>query len=165
MTLTNDFKKLLSTNCAAVLNARPAVVAAYESDFEGNLPAFAGLAAANRGLVALLQIGFEHETPEPAAKLAAAVSRFREMSPESRVIVLCNCEGEVSALGGLGVETRLIHQNCFLDERRFRPMGGRDRPYDAAYIARLTPFKRHSHTWRRCPPAMPPHGGSTSSTG
>ena len=144
MTLTNDFRKLLSTSCASVLNPSPAVVAAYESDFEGNLPAFADLAQQNRGLVVLLQIGFEHETPEPAAKLAAAVSRFREMSPESRVIVLCNCEGEVSALGGLGVETRLIHQNCFLDERRFRPMGGRNRPYDAAYIARLTPFKRHS---------------------
>ena len=101
MTLTNEFRKLLSTSCASVLNASPAVVAAYESDFEGNLPAFAGLAQLNRGLVVLLQIGFEHETPEPAAKLAAAVSRFREMSPESRVIVLCNCEGEVAALGSL----------------------------------------------------------------
>ena len=144
MTLTNEFKKILSRNDASVLNASPGVVAAYESDFEGNLPAFAGLARANRGLVVLLQIGFEHETPGPAAKLAASVSRFREMSPEARVIVLCNCEGEVAALGSLGVETRLIHQNCFLDERRFRPMGGLDRPYDAAYIARLTPFKRHS---------------------
>ena len=144
MTLTNDFKKILSRNEASVLNASPAVVAAYELDFERAIPAFAGLASANRDLVVLLQLGFEHETSEPAAHLAVSVSRFREMSPEARVIVLCNCEGEVATLGGLGLETRLIHQNCFLDERRFRPMGGRDRPYDAAYIARLTPFKRHS---------------------
>jgi len=144
MTLTEDFRKVLGRRETSVLSARPVVVAAYERAFEEELPAFAGLARANKGCAILLQLGFEHETVEPAARLAAAVSRFREQAPEARVIVLCNCGGEVSRLAPLGIEARLVHQNCFLDERRYRPMGGADRPYDAAYIARLTPFKRHS---------------------
>lgn len=144
MTVTVDFKGVLSRKEASVLSVRPTVVAAYELDFNHALPAFVGFARANRGLVVLLQLGFEHETAEPAARLAASVSRFREQAPEARVIVLCNSEGEVSSLGALGVEVRLVHQNSFLDERRYRPMGGLCRPYDAAYIARLTPFKRHA---------------------
>ena len=144
MTVTADFHGVLSRKEVAVLSTRPVVVAAYDADFMHALSAFVGLARANRGLVVLLQLGFETETAEPAAQLAAAVLRFRDQSPEARVIVLCNSEGEISSLGAHGVEVRLVHQNCFLDERRFRPMGGLNRPYDAAYIARLTPFKRHS---------------------
>ena len=151
MTLTNEFGKLLSTSCASVLNASPAVVAAYESDFEGNLPAFAGFAGANRGLVVLLQIGFEHETPELAAELAGHVASFCSDAPGSRVIALGNSERECDSLRAAGVEARFIHQNCFLDERRYRPMGRR-RPYDAAYIARLTPCKRHE----LIPPTLAP---------
>ena len=144
METTPDFKKILAWRGVSILSARPVVAAAYDQDFARHIEAFAGFARVNRGASFLLQLGFEHETPEPSAKLAAAVSRFREMAPESRVIVLCNSGKEVSVLGALGLETRFIHQNCFLDERRYRPMGGRDRSFDAAYIARLTPFKRHS---------------------
>ena len=144
MTVTDDFRGVLSRKEASVLSVRPAVVAAYELDFMLAFSAFVGFARANKGLVVLLQLGFEHETAEPAARLAASVFRFSEQAPESRVIVLCNSKGESSSLGALGVEVRLVHQNSFLDERRFRPMGGLARPCDAAYIARLTPFKRHS---------------------
>lgn len=144
MTLTPGFRKVLARSGASVLSASPAVAAAYERDFEKNMSSFAEFARANGGAAFLLQLGFEHETDEPASRLAASISRFREQAPGTRVIVLCNCLGEVAALDALGLETRFIHQNCFLDERRYRPMGGTERRYDAAYIARVTPFKRHS---------------------
>ena len=127
---------------AALLNKTPVVLAAFDVDFERKLDAFASFARMNHGAVVLLQLGYEHETPELAAHLGEVVGRFKEMMPDSRVIAMGNCERECAALEAVGVETRLIHQNCFLDERRYRPMG-HARPYDAAYIARLTPCKRH----------------------
>ena len=135
-------ENLLKSHVAALLSAKPAVLAAFDVDFERKLDAFASFARANPGTCVLLQLGYEHETPELAAHLGEVVARFRDAAPGSRVIAMGNCEKECAALEAVGVETRFIHQNCFLDERRYRPMG-RARPYDAAYVARLTPCKRH----------------------
>jgi len=135
-------EKILKQHGAALLSAKPAVLAAFDVDFERKFDAFAAFAKANPKTTVLLQLGYEHETPELAAKLGEVVRRFKEAAPGSRVIAMGNYEKECAALEAVGVETRFIHQNCFLDERRYRPMG-KARPYDAAYIARLTPCKRH----------------------
>ncbi len=133
---------LLEERTAAVLSMRPPVLATFDVDFERRLDVFAAFARANPKTVVLLHLGYEHETPELAAHLGEVVRRFADLAPGSRVIAMANCEREKASLDAVGVETRFIHQNCFLDERRYRPMG-RTRPYDAAYIARLTPCKRH----------------------
>ena len=133
---------ILRQHSASLLSKKPAVLAAFDVDFERKFDAFVAFARANRGVVVLLQLGYEHETPELASHLGVVVKRFVDAVPCSRVIAMGNSEKECSALEAVGVETRLIHQNCFLDERRYRPMG-RSRPFDAAYIARLTPCKRH----------------------
>ena len=137
-----DMEKTLEQHLAALLSKSPAVLAAFDVDFERRLGAFAAFGRANPKTTVLLQLGYEHETPELAAHLGEVVSRFAEAAPGSRVIALGNCERECAALEACGVETRFIHQNAFLDERRYRPMG-RAKPYDAAYVARLTPCKRH----------------------
>ena len=134
--------KLFKQHLATLLNKSPAVLAAFDVDFERRLDTFAAFASANPKTVVLLQLGYEHETPELAAHLGEVVSRFKDAAPGARVIALGNCEKECAALKAVGVETRFIHQNAFLDERRYRPMG-KARPFDAAYIARLTPCKRH----------------------
>lgn len=144
MQAPDRFQSLLNRRLAQVLCRSPRpVAAAYESDFEANPDVFAEFGRANRGTSLLLQLGYEHETPELADRLAGAVKRFLGEVPDARAVVLCNSPGECAALGSRGVEVRAVHQNCFLDERRYRPMAARERPYDAAYVARLTPCKRH----------------------
>ena len=142
MNKTQEMKVLADRKSVAFLDSRVPVAAAFDVDFERKLEIFAAFARENPNAVVLLQLGYEHETPELAAHLGEVVQRYRAETKGARVIALANCENEVAALGNAGVETRFIHQNCFLDERRYRPMG-RARPYDAAYIARLTPCKRH----------------------
>ena len=139
---TLDMETLLRRHTATLLNKSPAVLAAFDVDFERRLDTFAAFAAANPKTAVLLQLGYEHETPELAAHLGEVIARFKAAAPGARVIALGNCEKECAALEAVGVETRFIHQNAFLDERRYRPMG-KARPFDAAYIARLTPCKRH----------------------
>ena len=140
--MKEDIQVLAERHSVALLSRRPPVLAAFDVDFERKLGAFVAFAVANPKTTVLLQLGYEHETPELAAHLGGVVARFVGEAPGSRVIAMGNCERECAALESVGVETRFIHQNCFLDERRYRPMG-RSRPYDAAYIARLTPCKRH----------------------
>lgn len=136
------FMALLKDSRVAVLNAAPPVLAAFDVDFERARATFVDFARANSGTVILLQLGYEHETPELAAHLAAVVAEVCGQAAGTRVIALGNSEAECASLRAAGMDARLVHQNCFLDERRYRPMGHR-RPYDAAYIARLTPCKRH----------------------
>ena len=142
MNVTPEFRPILESRLASVLSARPPVVAAFDSDLVCRRAAFVAFARANPGSVILLQLGYEHETPEIAAELADHVTAFRADAPETRVIALGNSPRECDSLRAAGVETRFIHQNCFLDERRYRPMGRR-RPFDAVYLARFTPCKRH----------------------
>ena len=142
MTVPREFQILLRRTLACILSDSPPVVAAYDSDFKAHVEKFAAFARANRGTAVLLQLGYEHETPELAKALSDKIAEFLSEAPGARAIALCNSFGEMDALGSLGVETRHIHQNCFLDERRYRPMG-RARPYAAAYVSRLTPCKRH----------------------
>ena len=142
MKTTPDFESLLKRRLAAILCDGPVVAAAFDSDFERHLAAFAAFARENPNTTVLLQLGYEHETPELAAKLGDIVAAFRDQAPGARAIALGNSERECASLEACGVETRLVHQNAFLDERRYRPMG-RSRPFDAAYVARLTPCKRH----------------------
>ena len=68
----------------------PAVLAAFDVDFERKFDAFAAFARANPKTTVLLQLGYEHETPELAAKLGEVVSRFRSEVPDSRVIAMGN---------------------------------------------------------------------------
>ena len=147
----SDMENMLKQHGAALLSAKPAVLAAFDVDFERKFDVFVAFANANPKTVVLLQLGYEHETPELAAHLGEVVARFKDAAPGARVVAMGNYDRECAALEAVGVETRFIHQNCFLDERRYRPMG-RARPYDAAYIARLTPCKRHE----LMPPEMAP---------
>ena len=142
---------LIRSKLVSVLNRTPPVLASFDSDFEKNLSAFSRFAAEYPGTVVLLQLGYEHETPALARQLTEAVSQFKGSAPRARVIILCNYDRECSALGDLGNEIRLIHQNCFLDERRYCPLPGK-KIYDAVYLARLTPCKRHE----LIPPEMAP---------
>lgn len=153
MTPVREFESLAKRRIASVLSADPPVAAAYESDFESRREAFESFAKANKGATILLQLGYEHETPELAAKLAGAIALFKSAAPDARAIVLCNSPAETAALGALGVEVRFVHQNCFLDERRYSPIE-RPRIYDAAYIARLTPCKRHELVPRSLGPRL-----------
>lgn len=139
----SDFGALVSRRMASLLCARPPVVCVYESDFIRHRETIEAFVRTKPGGCVLIQLGWECETPEPVARLSAAAEAFRAGAQGVRLVVMCNSRAEMDALGVAGLETRWIHQNALMDEHRFRPMGGTERPFDAAYIARLTPFKRH----------------------
>ncbi len=144
MIVSASFEKLLREKRVALLLSSPrCVLTSFEYDFEKCKDDFMAFCRSNPNTLILLQIGFEHETQEPAAHLGKLVTEFLASADgKPQIIVLCNNENENQAIHAHGAETCFINQNVFLDERRYRPFYGK-RPFDAAYIARLTPFKRH----------------------
>lgn len=122
---------------------RPYVLAAYDTDFTRHLTAFRRALPADEPVTLLLQLGWQHETAEMRDELAKGLNEAAVMMPNLSVIVLANSPTERDNLRLVGLRAEYCHQNAFLDERRFKLNPRQRREFDAIYVARITPFKRH----------------------
>ena len=126
---------------AYVIFKKPAVVISYFEDFlkcrdeimktlEGSKPHL------------LFQFGWHRETKERADEVKREAALVKEMCPNAEMIFLCNSPRETKLIADTGFRAEYCHQNAFLDEKIY---GIYDVPkkYDAIYVARITPFKRH----------------------
>ena len=124
------------------LNRSPRIIAAFEMDFLRNLDAFKKSIPQGEKFTMFLQLGWSAELPEVANELKPRLAEAKNAFPEARFIVLANTAKEVDIIKEFA-EVYLAQHNAFLDPRRY-PLAKPDkRKYDALYIARITPFKRH----------------------
>lgn len=61
----------------------------------------------------------------------------------SRFFILCNEAREVDLFDSEGFACELINQNAWLDEAGFMKVINRTKDFDAVYVGRLVPVKRH----------------------
>lgn len=120
----------------------PRVIAAFDTDFLRNLDAFSRALGRGEKFTILLQTGWSVLEPKFGAELVAKTTEARKVFPEARIIYLVNEKEAIGALKDFA-ECVLCHQNAFLDPKRYPVSGGGGR-YDAIYVARITPFKRHN---------------------
>jgi glycosyltransferase involved in cell wall biosynthesis len=86
------------------------------------------------------------EPPGVAASIARDVVAWRARLPRARFVLMANTEYEAALLSQAGVPNIVANNSIFLDERIYAPPSSPNagpRRHDAAYIARLDPFKRH----------------------
>ena len=124
------------------LNRSPRIIAAFEMDFLRNLDSFKKAIPASEKFTLLLQLGWSAELPEVAAELKKRLAEARDAFPECRFIILANSSKEVEIIKEFA-EVYLAQHNAFLDPARYPLAKAGKRRYDALYIARITPFKRH----------------------
>ena len=124
------------------LNRSPRIIAAFEMDFLRNLEAFKKSIPQHEKFTMLLQLGWSAELPEVANELKTRLAEARNAFPEARFIILANAVQEVAILKEFA-EVYLAQHNAFLDPRRYPLAKAGKKQYDALYIARITPFKRH----------------------
>ncbi len=122
----------------------PLVLASYDTDFTKNAPAFLAVFSKSRAktIHVFLQLGWEHETPKNAEPFAQQIKDILAQCPRLKITVLANSENEERVLSNLGLHAVFCNQNAFVDESRY-PVLKRPKKFDAIYIARLSPFKRH----------------------
>ena len=124
------------------LNRSPRIIVAFEMDFLRNLEAFKKAIPQKEKFTLLLQLGWSAELPEVANELKMRLAEAKNAFPEARFIILANAEAEVAVLKEF-TEVYLAQHNAFLDPRRYPLAKNGKKLYDALYIARITPFKRH----------------------
>jgi glycosyltransferase involved in cell wall biosynthesis len=120
----------------------PRIIAAFDTDFLRNLDAFRRSLRQGEKFTILLQTGWSLLVPYFADELKARTAEARRMFPEARIVFLVNEKEAVPVLKGTA-ECVWCHQNAFLDPRRY-PLAAEVRQFDAIYVARITPFKRHA---------------------
>ena len=124
------------------LNHSPRIIAAFEMDFLRNLNAFEKSLGTGEKFTVLLQLGWSAEVPEVVEEIKLRLAEAHELFPEGRIIFLANASEEVGILHEFA-EVYLAQHNAFLDPARY-PLAKKEvRKFDAIYIARITPFKRH----------------------
>jgi glycosyltransferase involved in cell wall biosynthesis len=126
-----------------VISHDPLIIVSYWQDFFDQKEAFASYEAMGRPIYLFAMLGWHRETPERAIELAAQVGALAAIAPSVRTSFLCNSPAEESLISEQGLSCTHCHQNAFLDETRYRVTAARKRPYEAVYVARITPFKRH----------------------
>ena len=111
-------------------------------DFLRNLQAFQKEIPQGEKFTIFLQLGWSAELPEVAAELKSRLTEAKNAFPEARFIVLANAPAEVEVIKDFN-EVYLASHNAFLDPGRYPVAKKCKRKFDALYIARITPFKRH----------------------
>ena len=124
------------------LNRTPRIFAAFDMDFLRNLDAFRRAVRQGEKFTMLLQTGWSVLVPKFAEELKARMVDAHRMFPEARIIFLVNEKGAIPILKD-SAECVWCHQNAFLDPGRY-PIATGVRQFDAIYVARITPFKRHA---------------------
>ena len=127
---------------AYILNHSPLIVAAFEMDFLRNLSAFQQAIPQREKFTLFLQLGWSAELPEVADELKTRLAEAKTAFPEARFIILANAAKEVEIIKEFN-DVYLASHNAFLDPARYPLAKSGKRKFDALYIARITPFKRH----------------------
>ncbi len=136
-------KKMIDGNSlpAYVIFRDPPVIISYFEDFQKHRDDIIGTFG-GRSFHAIFQFGWHRETKERAEEVRAEAEAVKKISPGCEMIFLCNSEHERNLISETGLRAEFCHQNAFLDERRYAALR-LPRKYDAVYVARITPFKRH----------------------
>ena len=124
------------------LNHFPRIIAAFEMDFLRNLEAFKKSIPQGEKFTMLLQLGWSAELPEVTNELKTRLVEAKNAFPEARFIILANSAKELEIIREFS-EVYLAQHNAFLDPKRYPAAKTGRKQYDALYIARITPFKRH----------------------
>lgn len=145
--LKKRYSKMVGDNYlpCTVFCRDPLVLVTFEHEFLTNSQAFLDCFSKCRAksIHVFLQFGWEHETPKNSEPLVRGIKDVLAQCSRLKITLLANSENEVRVLSGLGIHTVFCNHNAFVDEKRC-PILRRGKRYDAIYIARITPFKRHA---------------------
>ncbi|MAK61099.1 MAG: hypothetical protein CMK09_09000 [Ponticaulis sp.] len=67
--------------------------------------------------------------------------------PNMTCVMLAQEPNDEILIREIGMEPVLCNHNCFLDEAVMYPEPGREKRFDAIYVGRYNPFKRHELAW------------------
>jgi glycosyltransferase involved in cell wall biosynthesis len=126
-----------------ILCRNPIIIASYWEDFLKERDAiFLTLPKDSPSYVYFL-LGWEYESPGKVEDLVFEKDKLFGMNPNLNPIFLTNSEKEETLFKKQGLNALFVQQNAFLNEKKYKIVSESPQ-FDAIYIARITPFKRHA---------------------
>lgn len=128
-----------------VINEAPLILVSYFSDCYYKLDAYASRIEnrdSTQPVYLFFQLGYHVESERRLTEVYQQHEAVKERMPHVHTLFLTNSPTEEENLKRLGLDAMYAHQNAFLDPRRY-PLVNRSKKYDAIYLARFTPAKRH----------------------
>ena len=126
-----------------VISREPLIIVVYWEDFVNCKDDFLKSLPDDKNVYILCQLGWHYETEERIKEAQTANELFASLHPNLKFIYLCNSAIEENLFRKYEMNGILCHQNAFIDEKQYRIIKGAKKIYDAIYISRITPFKRH----------------------
>lgn len=132
---------------AAILCREPFVIGGFFEDFIWKLSGFKKWAEGNpdkaENAHAIFMFGYHYETSERVTRIKGEIAEVRKLFPTLNMHFLCNSPLECENLKSIGEDAIFCSQNAFLNFRRYWviPVA---KKYEALYLARFTPIKRHA---------------------
>ncbi len=127
---------------ACIISWRPYILVSFEKDFLNQKTAFIRSIGTRRTYI-LLHLGWQCEDMDAAAKLVEELQPITSLHTNLRIVILCNSEMEDQNFKQLKFPSTICNHNIMLDENRYKVMSKAEKRFDAIYLARFTPFKRH----------------------
>ena len=125
-----------------LLNSTPFIIISYWHDFYNDLDEIIQYVPENKNCYFILQLGWHRETDERVKEIKKQIYSSVLKEERFKLLFLCNSKIEEDLFKNNGMAACYCHQNAFLDENKYR-IRAINKKYDAIYIARITPFKRH----------------------
>lgn len=143
MNLVNDLRDYLKNNQLGcyVISFDPLIITSYWHDFLEKKNKLQKILPENDPVWFIFQIGY-YKSSEASVEIKSIISEISQEEPDWNFWFLNNSEAEHERFQALGLNSRFVNQNAFLDEKRYH-IYDKTYKYDAIYLARFTPVKRH----------------------
>jgi len=115
----------------------------YWFDFYRNAEKIHAAVAGHENPAFIFVLGYHVETQARLDEIKQQVKEVMQFLEGIEFHFLCNSEKELSMLSSADFSAVFCNQNAFLDESLY-PIKSVKKQYDAVYLARFTPCKRHA---------------------
>jgi glycosyltransferase involved in cell wall biosynthesis len=136
---------LKNTMPCYIISREPIILTSYWVDFFNNHERIISLLPNNKKCYFLFQLGYHVEKEWRMKEINEQIAEINNSISTANLeyIFLCNSEEETEMLKSSNLNAVFCNQNAFLDENNYNVIKKCDKLYDAVYLARFTPFKRH----------------------
>jgi glycosyltransferase involved in cell wall biosynthesis len=134
------FKKFMLP--AYVISNRPFIMITYWNDFILNEEKFRIKLKEKSGAV-IFQLGWHYSSDVEIEKLKKQITIFKFNYPNIKFVFFVNSKNDVTVFTKNSLKAVFCHQNAFIDEKKITLKKDTHKKYNAVYLARVSPFKRH----------------------
>ncbi len=125
-----------------IISLKPIILITYWFDFLRNQSEIFKTIPHNRNVFFLFQSGW-YKDKSDVDKIKKEIAIFKSIYPKTKYIFLSNSIKENEFFMENNLKSIFCNQNAFIDEKRYKIKPKTKKKYDAIYLARITPFKRH----------------------